>query len=95
MKLRTARKIANWFYGPYRWKKLRIRGWKHSTRRKAIKLCEKHWLDRRIPYIPSEEEEIEGFGFMMGMLADCFIDDEKEREQVKNEMWEKIANCGH
>ena len=57
MKLRQAIKICNELYGDYGYpRSLRSINWKPPTVQMAIKLCNRRSGDRRIPYIPSDDE---------------------------------------
>jgi hypothetical protein len=55
MKLRTAIKIMRYEEEPWRYRRLGPR-YSIGQIRKAWKLCERKWRDRRVPYLPNADE---------------------------------------
>ena len=51
-------------------------------------------MDRRVPYIPDDDELMERFGITMSIFADVLIDDESERDEFKNRLWSDIGSGG-
>lgn len=87
MKLRTAIKIQQVLEG-HRVKDLgRLHYWKRRTILKSRCICRRKWQDRRVPYIPSDDELDERCMVMMSVLADVFIVDETDREEFKEALW--------
>jgi hypothetical protein len=86
MRLRTAIKIQRHIEGQRKgcpwWRKETI--WRSRT------ICRRHWQDRRVPYIPDDDELEERAGFFFSILADVLIDDPEEREKVKEQIWTTI-----
>jgi hypothetical protein len=97
MRLRTAIKIQRFYEEPIDKKgKLRHRGlsWLYNTRQYLISrtICKRHWRDRRVPYIPSEEELKNLTEIQMCILADVVIEDENERETFKEHVLSELAS---
>jgi hypothetical protein len=86
MRLRTAIKIQRNYREPHRtgWRPLK---WKASTFQESKRICRRKWSDRRVPYIPSEEEELESFGIRMWVLGEILIDDPEVREEFHTRLW--------
>lgn len=72
MKLRTAIKIMRFVEEPWRSRRrppnhVRAQIWE------ARRICRRKWLDRRVPYMPSDEELEERYEIMMGILTDLTL----------------------
>lgn len=95
MRLRQAIKICREVFG-YEDKNMRDRIAKDRTWsqvQEAKKVCRGRWLDKRIPYIPSEEEEYERaeiFGCLMLDLAQESGVPAEEIDRVKTEFLVKL-----
>ena len=90
MKLRTAIKIMRCIENPITARgKLSAgsRRWRRRTVLEARRICRCKWLDKRIPYMPTDAELLERFGLGMSVLADCLIDDPAKCDQFKTELW--------
>ena len=88
MKLRTAIKIQRRLEEPFRKRKFDPGGkWKKETIWKSRTVCRRRVVDRRIPYIPDDDELKERFKLMIGILGECMIDDPAELEAFQNELW--------
>ena len=88
MRLRTAIKIQLVYEEPIKSNgRLRRKGikWPYNARqyKESQRICRRHWRDRRVPYIPSDEELIDRAEIQGCILADVFIEDERERDAVK------------
>ncbi|MCK9558186.1 MAG: hypothetical protein M0R50_09130 [Candidatus Cloacimonetes bacterium] len=88
MKLRLAIKIQRFFEEPIKRNgRLRHRGihcpYNHTQYKKSIVVCNRRWMDGRIPYIPSNSELKEREEIQICMLTDLLIDDENERDRFK------------
>ena len=84
MKLRTAIKICRYEFEPeIRWRSR----YSYAQIRNAIKRCRRRDIkDKRIPYIPSIEEQKESFDMMGCILIDVMCDDPDEADRRKTEL---------
>ena len=98
MKLRTAIKICNEVYG-FRMKNMYDRfdiKRTYDQVQKAKRICKRKWQDERIPYIPSDEEEIdraETIGCIFLDLLKLNDVSEEEIEKKKEEFLVEIDKC--
>jgi len=97
MRLRTAIKIQRFYEEPIDQKgRLRHRGlsWPYNVEQYLTSrvICKRHWRDRRVPYIPSEDELANRAEVQMCLLADIGIEDETEREAFKEHVLTELAN---
>jgi hypothetical protein len=96
MRLRTAIKIQRFYEEPIDRKgKLRHRGlsWPYNVRQYMASriICKRYWRDRRVPYIPSEDELEDRAEIQMCMLADVAIEDQDEREAFKEQVLAELV----
>lgn len=97
MRLRTAIKIQRFYEEPINRKgKLRHSGlnWPYNVRQYLISriICERHWRDHRVPYIPSGDELKSHAEIQVCMLADVLIENEDEREIFKERALSGISD---
>ena len=89
MKLRQAIKIQNYIECPEK-NTYGIVHHKRETIWKSRTVCRRHDNFKRrrgMPYIPEDEELIERLQWFGSIMADCFIEDEEEREAIKEQIW--------
>ena len=96
MRLRTAIKIQRIYEEPIKQNgRLRHRGiyWPYNREQyvKSRVICKRHWRDRRVPYIPSDDELAERAEIQVCILADVLIEDEKERDAFKENALLELA----
>ena len=60
MKLRVAIKVLRLIQFP--WNTLPIPNWKKKTITSAIRICGRHWTDKRVPKIPELDDVDKFFG---------------------------------
>ena len=88
MKLRTAIKIQLIYEEPIKPNgRLRHKGihWPYNKTQyeRSRIICKRHWQDRRVPYMPSDDELEERAEIQACILADVLIEDEEERDAFK------------
>lgn len=100
MKRRLALKICRALHDPLRYRmtgrglrqSLRHRGkWKFNTVHSANKIGRDRF-DERFPYVPTDEEQVESFGFGMAALIDCLAPTKEEATRRKDELWEMLMD---
>ena len=91
MRLRTAIKVQKYIENGWMSKR-QGKGpiWRRETILKSRDICRRKWRHKRVPYVRSDEELNESFGFMMSILADVIIEDESERDEFKNKLWTEL-----
>jgi hypothetical protein len=97
MRLRTAIKIQRFYEEPIDQKgRLRHRGlsWPYNIKQYSASrtICKRHWRDRRVPYIPSDDELENRAEIQICLLADVVIEDESEREAFKEHVLTELAS---
>ena len=64
--------------------------WKRETIWKSRTVCRRHDHFKRkrgMPYIPEDNELEERLQWFCSIMADCCIDDEEERNTIKEKIW--------
>jgi hypothetical protein len=90
VKRRTALKICRDLFDQSRpWRRHPLR--RFTTNREAIAIGRRHWRDERFPYIPSDDEQVEGFGFVMSALIDGLAPNDDAANEAKGRLWEAIT----
>lgn len=84
MRLRTAIKIQKQVEGYGRFTYRRYNWQQIETSRR---ICRRKWIDRRVPYIPDEDEIRERGLWRLSILAGCVIDDSRELEVFREQLW--------
>jgi hypothetical protein len=98
MRLRTAIKIQRFYEEPIDRKgRIRHKGirlpYNASQYEKSRIICKRHWTDRRVPYIPSDDELNNRAEIQMCIFADAFIEDENERDAFKEMALLELSKC--
>ncbi len=92
MRLRLAIKIQRYIEEPWRYG-YRMPRYTRPQIEQSRAVCRRRWCMKgrsRIPYIPTDDELTERFGFGMGILADAAMD-EDDAEKFKDRMWTELS----
>ena len=97
MRLRTALKIQRAIEDPwrlrqrpgesYRLRRVERCRWRPETIWKSRTIGRRKWSDRRMPYVPNNDELDERLKFGISFLADALIDDDDQRDEFKTRLW--------
>lgn len=89
MKLRTALKICRDHFG-HRYPPV-FKRHKRQTIWTAKEIGRRKWLDRRFPYINTEEEDEMMIGFVGSVLIEALVDDPDRRRELQDQFYEEMA----